>query len=130
MWVGFLCPCANHIRDKASPLACFNLRVSHFINARFNNITRLGDTPFDSAVDGAFFLGLAGMEWLDRISIIMAHHTERIDRLAPFLFLQMANGFSIPSHRRIARAAPFTFTHMQDVVFEILEDRIGRFCAF
>ena len=91
---------------------------------------RLGDAPFHRAVDGAFFLGLSGMEGLQRVGIIMAQHAQCIGRLAPLLVRQKLNRLGIPFGRLATRAAPFPFGNVQDVIAEILERRVRRLGTF
>ena len=112
---------AHHVRDEASALRHRNIRIAERLDATINLVAGFGDTPLHRPVHGALFLGLASMEGLDRIGIIMAQHTERIGGFAPLLATQMIYRRRIPFHRLARRAAPFPFGNVQDMVAEILE---------
>jgi len=119
----------HHVRDETNAIRHHDFRIAVRLDARSNLVMGLGNAPFDCPVDRAFFLGLARMEGLERVGIIMAQHAEGIGGLAPLLLRQQLDRFGIPFGRLVARAAPFAFGNMQDVVLEILERRVRRLGA-
>ena len=73
----------DHFGNKARPLAGRNLRIAARFDAPDDLVARFRDAPLDGAVNGAFCLGLAGVERLHRVGIVMAKHAQRISGLAP-----------------------------------------------
>ena len=121
---------ADHVGDESCAVRHWHIRIAERLYAGINLVAGFGDAPLHRPVHRALFLGLAGMEGLDRIGIIMAQHAERIGGLAPLLATEMVDRRRKPFHRLARRAAPLPFGNVQDMVAEILELGIRRLGPF
>ena len=120
---------ADHVRDEAEPARNRDVRIAFGCDPGVGVGARFCNAPLHSAVDHAFGFRLAGMEGLDGVCVVVAQHAEGIGRVAPAFERQQFHAARIPFLRLGARAAPFAFADMQDVVLEVLELGVRRFGA-
>ena len=120
---------ADHVGNEAQAVRHVDLGIPVRLDAGVDLAARPGDAPLHSAVDDAFGFGLAGVEGLDRVGIIVAEHAEGISCFAPALLREQFDTARIPFLGLAARAAPVAFGDVEDMVLEVLELGVRRLCT-
>ncbi len=66
-------------------------------------------------------LGLAGVEGVQRIRVVVAEHARAVHRRLPVLQGERLDQVLIPAAHFVRRAAPVAIARMQHVILEVLE---------
>ena len=76
-------------------------------------------------MDDPFRLGLSRVKRLDRVGVVMAENSRRVDRVAPLLRAQRCYRSPVPQLGRRDGTAPVVVAHMQHMIAKVLELIVG-----
>ncbi len=121
--VGVFRACAHHLLEPIIALRHGHVGIAAEVldEDQLQVVVEAGQAPVDGAVDDVFLFRLPGVERVDGVDDIVAHHAGAPGCVFPVLLGQCAHGSAIPLARGRGCAAPVALAHMQDVVAVIAE---------
>ena len=127
MRVGEIGPRDDHLCQPIVSLR--NGHVGPTAEVRFEDVGQLairaGNAPLRRAMDDPFRLALSRVKRLDRVGVVMAENSRRVDRVAPLLRSQRFDGSPVPQLGRRDGTAPIVVAHMQHMIAKVFELVVG-----